>query len=60
MAVQVAPLDSTDYYIDHTTPQSVSPSGNYIGAVTVSIKYARLRVQAPGNVSVVAYYNGRA
>ncbi|MBR0600142.1 hypothetical protein KCX82_19850 [Clostridiales bacterium BAD-6] len=53
-------MDSTDYYIDHTTPQSVSPSGNYIGAVTVSIKYARLRVQAPGNVSVVAYYNGRA
>lgn len=60
VTVQIAPVNDTNFYIDHSTPQGVSAGNNAVAAVTVPIRYARLRAQASGNTGVVAYYNGRA
>lgn len=60
VAVQIAPVDNTSFYVDHSTPQSVSTGNNAVMAVTIPIKYARIRVQATSNTNVIAYYNGRA
>lgn len=60
VTIQIAPVDDSSYYINHTTAQSVAVGGNYAAAVTMPIKYARLSVQASTNTGIVAYYNGRA
>jgi hypothetical protein len=60
VTLQIAPVDSTSYYVDHSTPQSVGGSSNNLTAVTVAMKYARLRVVATASTSVTVYYNGRA
>ncbi len=60
ITVQIAPVDDANFYIDHTTPQGITSGNNAIGAVTIPIKYARIRIQASSSTSVVAYYNGRA
>ena len=60
VTLQVAPVDSDIYYVDNSTAQSVPASTNNITSVTLPMKFARLRVVASGNTSVVIYYNGRA
>lgn len=59
VAVQVAPLNNNMYYLNHTTPHSVTSGNNYIAAITVPVKFARLSVQAASNTGVTVYYNGR-
>ena len=60
VTLQVAPVDDNNYYVDHSSAQSVSGSSNNITSVTIPMKFARLRVVASTNTNVVAYYNGRA
>lgn len=60
VTLQVAPVDSDIYYVDNSSAQSVPASTNNITSVTVPMKFARLKVVASGNTSVVIYYNGRA
>lgn len=60
VTVQIAPVDDTNFYMDHSTPQGLTVGNNTVAAVTVPIRFARLRVQASTSIGVVAYYNGRA
>ncbi len=60
VTLQIAPVDDNSYYVTHVSAQGVTAGSNYLQAVTVPIKYARLLVTASTTVSVVAYYNGRA
>jgi hypothetical protein len=60
VTLQVAPLDSSTYYVDNSTAQGVTAGSNNITSVTVAMKFARLRVVASTNTNVVAFYNGRA
>jgi hypothetical protein len=60
VAVQIAPMDDTNYYINHTTPQTVAVYTNAVAAVTTPMKIARLSVQASANTGIVAYINGHA
>jgi hypothetical protein len=60
VTLQIAPVDDNNYYVTHIAAQGVSAGSNYLQAVTLPIKYARLSVAANTTVSVVAYYNGRA
>jgi hypothetical protein len=53
-------VNDNSFYIDHSTPQSVTSGNNAVAAVTIPIKYARIRVQASSSANVAAYYNGRA
>jgi hypothetical protein len=60
VTLQLAPIDDTNYYINHSTPQGVGVSSNSLNAATTVMKYARLRVVASANTRIVVYYNGRA
>ena len=60
VTLQLAPIDDTNYYVDNSTAQGVAASTNNLNAATTLMKYARLKVVAATNVSVVVYYNGRA
>ncbi|ADY56329.1 hypothetical protein Sgly_2036 [Syntrophobotulus glycolicus DSM 8271] len=60
VTLQIAPVDSNAYYVDHSTAQGVTAGNNNITSVTVAMKYARLRVVASSNTNVEIYYNGRA
>lgn len=60
VTLQIAPVDDGNYYVTHVAAQGVTAGSNYLQAVTVPVKYARLSVTASTTVSVVAYYNGRA
>jgi len=61
VTLQVSPVDDTDYYTNNGSAQSATTSSrNIVFAVTVPAQYARLQVLANTNVSLVAYYNGRA
>jgi len=62
LAVQVSPVSDPDFFT--TVPGgtgTITGVGNFIGAVTIPARYARLLVTVSGgSASVVAYYNGRA
>jgi len=60
VSVQVAPLNNNAYFLNHTSPAGVSSGNNYIAAVTVPARFARLSVAAGSNTNVTVYYNGRA
>ena len=63
LAVQVSPVSDADFFT--TAPGgtgTITGIGNFIGAVTIPARYARLQVTVSGigSANVVAYYNGRA
>jgi hypothetical protein len=63
LAVQVSPVSDADFFT--TVPGgtgTITGIGNFIGAVTIPARYARLQVTVSGigSANVVAYYNGRA
>ena len=60
VTLQVAPVNDSNYYVTNVSATSVSAGNNYLQAVSIPVKYARLSVTATTTVSVVAYYNGRA
>lgn len=60
MTVQVAPTNAAAYYLDQSSAYTVSASANAIAAVTVAVRYARIKIDAGGSATYAAYYNGRA
>lgn len=63
LAIQVAPVNDPDFFTTIAGGTgSISGIGNFLGAVTVPMRFARLLVTVTGggSASVVAYYNGRA
>jgi len=63
LAIQVAPVNDADLFTTIAGGTgSISGLGNFVGAVTIPMRFARLQVTVTdgGSANVVAYYFGRA